>query len=324
MNRLFALYIGINDYPEPVNPLKGCVQDVARIATCIQELYADYYEIEEQKLLNERATKKAIIDAFNYFEQATKGDICLLYYAGHGSVVAAPDALKHLEPNGMLETLVCYDSRLAGGMDLIDKELSYLIWKATKDKAIQFVSIMDCCHSGQNTRAVSIRRTQASDRNLLIDNLVGYQDFLEVASGQCKPPVGRHLSLSACRDIENAKEVKIANQSAGVFTYALTTVLKQYKGWINYRQLVHQTRITVKQFFGDQSPQLFSTHISDQSLGFLSHTEIKEDRPHLLFYDRGLARWAINIGALHGLSRFKISQFKIEGIAGIHQTSDIL
>ena len=98
------------------------------------------------------ATRDQVISGFDFFGAATDGDICLLYYSGHGSRVESLEGMTALAPNGVLHSMVCHDSRAEGGMDLVDKELSYLIWKTVEGKDVHFVSIMDCCYAKTNTR----------------------------------------------------------------------------------------------------------------------------------------------------------------------------
>src|SRR5690606_19368727 len=110
------------------------------------------FQLHLRVLENEAATRAGIIAGFDHFQSAVDGDSCLFFFAGHGSWFEAPEAFWDVESDRRNETLVCYDSRLEGGRDLIDKELSYLIWRATKDKDVHFLAVTDCCHSGSNTR----------------------------------------------------------------------------------------------------------------------------------------------------------------------------
>ena len=43
-------------------------------------------------------------------------------------------------------SLVCWDSREPGGQDLFECELSWLVWKATENKNVEMVVIVDSCH----------------------------------------------------------------------------------------------------------------------------------------------------------------------------------
>jgi hypothetical protein len=63
-NRVFALLVGINDYLSPVNPLKGCVNDVTQMDQLLEErLKQDSYF--PHILTNAEAERQAIMDAFS-------------------------------------------------------------------------------------------------------------------------------------------------------------------------------------------------------------------------------------------------------------------
>ena len=147
----------------------------------------------EQKRLAEKGitytapTRENIVKAFDHFKdaKAEAGDYCLFYYSGHGSFMTAPDVFADYEPSGELQTLVCLDSRQEGGRDLIDKELGYLIAKTLDGKVpedgpkVHFLSIMDCCHSGSNTRGdepdIVARMETKGDGLIDVNTLEGFR-----------------------------------------------------------------------------------------------------------------------------------------------------
>jgi hypothetical protein len=70
----------------------------------------DFFNPDEIK-----PTRQAVIDAFRqHLGRAVEGDVALFYYSGHGSQEKAPPEFWHLEPDHLDETLVLYDSRVAG------------------------------------------------------------------------------------------------------------------------------------------------------------------------------------------------------------------
>ena len=173
---IYALLVGINDYaPDSgVRGLQGCVQDIRTIQAYLE----DRVPLENlhllPPLLNEQATRQAVIDAFrNHLCQAGSDDTVLFYYAGHGSQEDAPEEFWTIEPDCLNETLVCYDSRNENGLDLADKELAALIGKVA-EKNPHIVLILDCCHSGSGTRdpmqEVEERRLPKSNRRRSFDS----------------------------------------------------------------------------------------------------------------------------------------------------------
>ena len=103
-------------------------------------------------LTNDQATREAVIDGLRtHLSRARAGDIALFHFCGHGSQERTAKELLHLEPDGLDETLVCYDSRSVGGWDLADKDLAVLI-RELADRGSRVAVILVLCHSGSGTR----------------------------------------------------------------------------------------------------------------------------------------------------------------------------
>ena len=134
MKTIYALMIGIDDYPPPVRKLRGCVNDIKEMEAYLKARVepGEGRTLDEalkiRTLADGEATREAVIRAFrDHLGQAGEGDVALLCYSGHGSQEQAPQEFWHLEPDHLNETLVCYDSRTEGAHDLADKELAKLI-----------------------------------------------------------------------------------------------------------------------------------------------------------------------------------------------------
>ena len=150
---IYALVIAIDDYPIAHHRLNGCVNDAQSLVAYLEGNYP-CEELDIKTVFDKDATKANVIAAFTHFQSATSDDTCLLYYSGHGSQVVAPQEFRHTDPDGKLETVVCWDSRIDDGRDLMDKELSYLIWEATHQNNPHFLALFDCCHSCSISREV--------------------------------------------------------------------------------------------------------------------------------------------------------------------------
>ena len=199
MSTLYATFIGINNYPG--HPLRGCVKDVLEVDALLKEQCAQQHEnplayspmyflspdSEDEKLSipaeYEEATFHNIsTKAFRHLKQARTGDICVLYYSGHGSQTDAPKEFWHTKSDRQNETIVCVDSRTPGNRDLIDKELGYLIWDALEGKEVHCLVIMDCCHAGHNMRGqessnmLRYRHEQASHVKVPVEEYIGFDD----------------------------------------------------------------------------------------------------------------------------------------------------
>ena len=170
---IYALLVAINNYPS-VRPLNGCLNDMNAFHDYLKRQCNDAEFVFNPKILeNDAATREAVIAGFQHFTAATEGDVCVLYFSGHGSRIDAPDFWEAID--GKIEAIVCYDACLA------DKELSCLIYETLKDhnESVHFLAVMDCCHSGSNTRAddgVQIRLSQPNRFPKAIQDYYGYEN----------------------------------------------------------------------------------------------------------------------------------------------------
>lgn len=307
MPTLHAFFVAINEYPNPADKLYGCIPDMMELKSYLDKhCQLLKYEFKSHALVNGKATRAAVIAGFDHFDQAVAGDTCLFGFFGHGARIQALEEFRHLETDGKSESIVCWDSRQPGGSDLMDKELSYLIWKATKDKNIHFLTIMDCCHSGvmrthKNEQKKERVRGISGLRKKPQQEYLGFVHYENLGDGRFNPPRGRYVHLAAALDRQTAKEVFVQEASRGVFTYSLIEALEEAKGFITYSELVdrcnRRTRLIVK----DQSPQLVTTHAEDQSRLFLTNEEWEGPIPYLVSYDKNLG-WNVNAGMIHGLT----------------------
>jgi uncharacterized caspase-like protein len=163
---VYGLLVGIDDYPAPVPPLRGCVNDITAVEQLLRERLAADQKLDTKVLKNAEATRQAVIDGFMHLRNAGPDDVALFYYSGHGSQERTPPEFWYLEPDRLDETLVCYDSRLADNYDLADKELAKLI-AAVAARGAHVLVILDSCHSGSGTRTTAsagVRRVQTDLR----------------------------------------------------------------------------------------------------------------------------------------------------------------
>lgn len=330
--KLYPFLVGINDYPPGVSPLKGCVEDIQGFQTYLQHRVANQNGFELQTpcvLLNHQATRAAIISGFtDYLSQAQANDVALFYYAGHGSQkrwskdladnALVDDTLPHHEPDGLHETLVCYDSR-TDGWDLLDRELAYLIAQLTHNP--HFVAILDCCHSGHQFRGLrnedknkdfaigDNRNLEEDDRDRPLSTYLVSPSNLRATTQSEDPsqwisPNRRHVLLAACRDRELAQEVRLTDSSSGqpmvrgVFSYFLQETLMKAKGSLTYRDLFNETKSLVVSKVSYQTPQLeaLQENINQPFLG----GPVIQYPPYytVRFADN---TWVMDGGAIHGI-----------------------
>jgi pimeloyl-ACP methyl ester carboxylesterase len=307
--KIFALLVGINDYPS--KPLRGCINDI----NAVEKFLLDTYNTDNlsiKKLINKEATRQGLIDAFAFFEDAKDGDTCLFYYSGHGSYMTASKEFW-TETDGLLETLVCIDSRIENGRDLANKELGFLIWQYSLGKKLNFVVITDSCHSGSVTRELMDENIWRSDRttptrNDIIpakdfygfDLLVGGERGYTVENQEeVSIKVANHIHLAASRDNQTAKEDEIKGTHHGIFTYSLLQTLYQNNAKINYQNLISLATSRVKNMAFDQDPSLYSNDLDKEKI-FLNDEILKSgERFYKVWFDKEKG-WCINGGGVNG------------------------
>ncbi len=307
MARLYALLVGINDYPGAIGKLEGCLNDVDNVHDYLKETVADAAILV---LKDHDATRAELARQFrNHLGQAGKDDVALFHYCGHGArSVAAPEFLP-FELSGKDEGLVCIDSRIEGNFDFADKELARLIEElAANDPHIAL--ILDCCQSGSGTRSIEgasgagVRTTDEGTRPRPIETyLDGYFASRATAGEPLSVPAGRHMLLAACERRQTAKEDLDTHR--GIFTTSLVDVLREAREPLNYADLFTRSRAAVRRYIREhdktpQDPQFEAIGGFDGYAGFLGRATMRGRRTYSAYFADD--RWQVDCGAIHGLS----------------------
>jgi hypothetical protein len=260
-----ALLVGINRYKIPGADLRGCVNDVKNMRTILAKHYG-FAGKDIATLVDYAATTKAMRDALvRLVKGAKKGDVLLFHYSGHGANV--PD--KNGDEADHRDEILC-PTDLDWKDPLLDDWL-----RATFDKlpaGVSFTVVMDCCHSGTNTRAIlppdapiiprylpnpwdlmaeesgrklrgkvrgSLRRSRAAQRK---------QDIVSVNISE--------VLVAGCRDTQTSADAEIGGTYNGALTYSLAETIKAAGGNLTYRQLHEGTVKRLKKGGFSQVPQL--------------------------------------------------------------------
>ncbi len=343
MPTIHALLIGINAYPS--NPLSGCINDVADVKRFFDELTLSNEEWQvsyrvllaphpdDLLIINKVGLDKIgfdapdranIIQAFSHFdvEKANTDDVFFFYYSGHGSQQDAPDGLKTESSSGKLETILAVDSRLPGGYDLADKELRYLIWKAThaikyqNDKPdIHFLAVMDCCHAGSGVRTDEVRSRMekpAPAHVLPLQKMIGYLDaaekgftenaFMTQLKAGWSFKAGRFVQLAAARDDQTAKEKNFNGEYRGAFTYSLFEALRNGGMQLSYRQLLQKVDRVLRKRVSEQQAQIDLQVEQDGDLQVLAKNLLSPQAIYQIGQSRDGTEWLMNAGATSGIA----------------------
>ena len=312
--KAYALLVGINDYPGDVAPLQACCNDALKVHQLLRKLFPGE-QLVDRILLNERATRKNVIAGFReHLSQAKKHDLAFFYFAGHGALLRSAPELDRagLSSEGMDEALVCYDSRLAGGLDLADKELAFLIEEVAENGA-RVILVMDACHSGGATRTSKdlshdfgpelrtitgrIRNWNDHDRKRDLDS---YLSGAYSSMSSLRVPEAPHIVLSACKSRQEAYEI----HSGGLFTYYF---LRSFEDLGNdpvmshlFNVIQYRMRMALDGLAQNQEPQIDYRGGCDPHLTLTGKQVEKRGGRSLAIGAKLGGEWYIDHGSFHG------------------------
>lgn len=261
-----ALLIGINRYRIPGADLRGCVNDVKNIQAILTQYYG-FASKDITTLTDLQATTKAMQSAIRtLIRGGQKGDVLLLHYSGHGANVPDDDG----DEADQRDEILC-PTDLDWKKPLLDDWLR----KTFDDlrSGVSLTVIMDCCHSGSNTR-----KLEPPDAPRIARYLPNPWDLVAVESGRkLRGTVRGSLRVSAlakrrrrdvvdvdipellitgCRDTQTSADAYMGGSYNGALTYCLVNTIKAAAGQLSYRQLHERTVRRLKQERFDQVPQL--------------------------------------------------------------------
>ncbi len=293
MKPIYALFVGIDNYPAPVDKLSGTVNDVNKIKSFLEKNYADR-PLHIKTLLNEEATYDNFISAFrNHLGQAGKDDVVWFHYSGHGSRQPSAQEFEKLNSGKKDETIVLYDSR-PNGYDFADKEIAVLLSELSAKKPHILVTY-DCCHSGSGTREVQHEYTKRltgdrSDTRPMDTYLKGYYKTRSV-----DVPDANYIFFAACGRYQTAKE---SFSGGGLFTENLINVLNANKE-LSYDDLFVGLRQGVIRMKWDQDPELEPVGDTSPNSKFLDGN-LMPHVPKYAVYQMDNA-WTMDAGNISGI-----------------------
>ncbi|KAJ6455387.1 caspase domain-containing protein [Mycena sanguinolenta] len=252
-NDIFAVVIGINQYPE-ILALDGAVND----ARAVKNFLVDDLRVPLRNivLLEDGAATRAKILSTIQTHFRDNPDIpdngmatILLYFAGHGSRVDAPEDI--LAPEGRIEMLcpVDYKTKNAAGEEvqaIPDYVLSRVLGEIAQKKSRNIIVILDCCHSGGMDRDVDkTARSVRSDSYIPVDlDRHMWQDKGEAVSYRTRS-LSPCVLLAACGADEKAREfTRLDGTAGGRFTSELIPLLRQAPlGCTTAMELINQREL---------------------------------------------------------------------------------
>lgn len=313
MKKLYSLFIAIDAYhpDSKVPPLEGCRNDINAIKEYIKTTYSRSFDLSpEVTLFNADATYQNIFKYLGpeHLAKAGKDDVVLVYYSGHGTQEKAAPEFDSLDPSGLQESMVCYDSGLPGKYCLSDKELRILLSKVQMQGA-HLTVIFDCCHSGTITRGLD-DITHGKVRQFFFPEGTParpYTSYLDGYFAKTFPkgptsdqlPLANHILLTACDRQEKAFELK--NQR-GMFSFNLLKVLSNDPN-VSYADLYTRCQASMFRGVEKQHPQFEAIGGFDPWQTFLNNgAGSRNNQQNFLLSANEKNQWTVNCGAIHGLS----------------------
>jgi len=261
-----ALLIGINKYLIPGSDLRGCVNDVDDIKAALVEV-CGFKKGDIAVLTDAGATKKAMQAGITALVKASKkGDVAYLHYSGHGSNV--PDDNGD-EADGRDEILC--PANLDWDDPLRDDWL-----RTTLDglrAGVGLTVVMDCCHSGTNTRAMLPPDAPVKERYLpspaelwAAETGRGLRRRVTTELRRSTPCTRKkadivtadlpEVLITGCRDTQTSADAFINGRYNGALTFSLVEAIRGSKGKLTYRDLHDRASAALKKKKFDQVPQL--------------------------------------------------------------------
>jgi hypothetical protein len=260
-----ALLIGINRYQVPGADLRGCVNDVKDMRGILTDLYG-FADKDVAVLTDLEATKAKVQSALDgIVAKARAGDVVFVHYSGHGSNV--PD--KDGDEADFRDEILC-PTDLDWSDPLLDDWLRSRFDGVAKD--VNLTVVMDCCHSGSNTRAIRPPDSKEprprflpcpadldlGDRGRPLRGALRSQRRTRKKAGSSTDvqdvPLNEIL-ITGCRDDQTSADAYIDGDFHGALTYSLARTIRAAEGKLTYRDLHDQASKAMKGKYS-QVPQL--------------------------------------------------------------------
>jgi len=236
-----ALLVGINNYKQPGNNLRGCVNDVK-----LMKILCRRFGYKTTILKNKKATQKNIIKILTKIIKKTKaGDRVMYYHSGHGAQV--PDFNRD-EIDGLDECLVTYDHNWNNAFT--DDKLASCLKNLHKKAFLSL--IIDTCHSGTITDSAGSRGESSKKGNAKtipmpkkISKLIKNKKLKKNNFGvkNSSPNTQRHVLIAGCKESEYSYELYIGKRIHGLMTWCLfkQSSLKRNRklSWANFHKRVY-------------------------------------------------------------------------------------
>lgn len=259
----WALVIGISDYTNFGEEIGGDLPGAAEDARRMRDVLVARWGFEESHVrlvLNGEATRARIARELKEWlpSVAKENDLVVFYFAGHGSQMWDTSGD---EPDGLDET-ICPTDVLKGntGADIPDDELNAWLGGLPTSNV---VAILDNCHAGTGTRAVTpFARPRALDRDVAADVTKPAEATVGNAAAEAESDAGDgRIELAGAQADEVALDLEWMEDDGttlygGAFTTSLVKQLWSAPRRTSYAVLFDRTVEDMKRQKYTQAPLL--------------------------------------------------------------------
>jgi metacaspase-1 len=269
-----ALIVGINQYRNPADNLRGCVNDALTMAKMVTE-HAGFPRDGVRLLCDQRATTSNIRQRLRWLVQgAAAGSRLLFHYSGHGSQVRDRNGD---ELDDHLDEIICPHD-FDWDDPITDDEFSALIEQIGPE--VWFTAILDCCHAGTGTREAFKERPDARETQRvrflppppdISWRAAGTVDIDLAVAGRTVNVTQKRLRvrrfglavtsqnvvlIAGCRSDQTSADAYIDNDYRGALTYSLYKALEGTTYQATNREVVREAADWLARNHYEQVPQL--------------------------------------------------------------------
>jgi hypothetical protein len=253
-----ALLVGINKYKMAGADLQGCVNDVTNMRDILLK-YFGFTTGDIQVLMDERATKKNIMERLTWLITRAKADDRLLFhYSGHGSQIVDRDGD---ELKDKMDEIICPHDMDWESNFISDDDLRAFF--ADLPKGVNLEVVLDSCHSGTGTREILAIKGRPAELSFKprflpppVDIACRADEDMEVRRLLKGNNSMNHVLFAGCRDNQTSADGYINGSYNGAFTYYLCKHLRDTQGTTTRAELIKRVRASLKFNGFSQIPQL--------------------------------------------------------------------
>ena len=255
-----ALLVGINEYPNASNHLRGCINDIVDMEYFIASKNKVYPKENIKTLTDSRATKKGILTALNWLLLgANAGDQILFQYSGHGAQI--PSLSPTIEKDGLDEIICPYDFRVEAATETAISDKEFASFFAKIPKGVHFVWISDSCHSEDLSRKHEIVEpidafNETRFRRFNHKDSIQQTEAITPVTSLGSAPFPLHGALlSGCASHQLSADAYINNRFNGAFTHYLIKNLSLYGEDASMQEIIKYVNIDLMENDYNQNPQ---------------------------------------------------------------------